>query len=175
MQKYNLSYIGNKTLRENVTHVFADVYGLLSVIQSQKDGKIRNCLRKTIIIYAASIAEALLLWQIEKEVGLGEVTLKDEWKQYDTKIIHQDKDFEVISAKRSREKRDIQKLDFNRMLTLCRQKKLMDETLLKDLDTLRKMRNTLHIGGVKVATKTYTQRNIEFALETVKKTIQSIQ
>ena len=132
-------------------------------------------MRKTVVIYTASVAEALLLWKIEKEIGSGEVTLLDEWRQYEIKILHRDKNFELISAKRSNEKKDINKLDFNRMITVCKQKKLLREPLLKDLDKVRKMRNKLHIGGVEEITKKYTQEDVEFVLNTLEKTMRIIQ
>ena len=169
--EYDFSFIGNTTLRRNVEHVLRDVSELMSVLWLQKKDRIKNCLRKTIIIYVASIVEALLLWKIESEVGSGEVVLPNEWKQYDVRVLFANEDFELISARRSREIKDVNKLDFNRMVVLCEQKKLINKSLLKDLDKVRKMRNKLHIGGVEGVTKVYTRANIEFVLEVLEKTM----
>ena len=170
MKKNNFTFVGNRVLRNNMEHVLADVYGLLFILGEQDD-RVRSCLRKTAIIYIASIVEALLLWKI----GSDEVVLPDDWKQYDIRVLYRNEEFELISARRKREIKDIAKLDFNRMIIVCRQKKLLGETLLKELDALRKLRNKLHIGGIEEVTKMYAPKDVESALETLEKTIRSVQ
>ena len=73
------------------------------------------------------------------------------------------------------EQKDIEKLDFNRMIRICTEEKLLDGDLLGDLDVVRKMRNRLHIGGLTSVIKTYSQKNMDFALSVVKDIVRAIQ
>ena len=173
MEQSNFTFIKDAVLRENINNVRADIAELMTMVPSAKQ-QAQNCLRKTIIIYIASIIEALLLWSIKKELGVKEITMKDEWKYHTIKVIHADDDFEVVGAKRRREKRNSDRLDFSRMLTLCKDEKLLGKDLLKDIDEVRKLRNKLHIGGLKDVTKIYPSEDVKFVAKVLRETTQSI-
>ena len=68
MKKFVFSFIDNPVLRENIEGVSVDIFAL-KMIASLTDRETRNCIRKTVIIYTASIIEAITLWKIQKEVG----------------------------------------------------------------------------------------------------------
>ena len=173
MKKSNFIFVKDGVLRENIKNVYADIIELMMMVPSAKQ-QAQNCLRKTIIIYTASIIEALLLWKIQKEFGAKDVVMKHEWKYHAVKVIHSDNDFEVIGAKRSQEKRNSNRLDFNRMVSLCKDEKLLDKDLLKDIDEVRKLRNKLHIGGLKDVTKTYPSEDVKFVIKILGEIVQSI-
>ena len=177
MRKSDFAFIKDTTLRENIENVFVDVASLITMA-TQADQGVKNCLRKTIIIYTASITEALLFWKIQKEFGTEKIPLPDEWKQqilYTLPPQNGNEEYKITLTKQIREKKDADKLDFNRMINLCKHKKILKDDLLKDLDKVRNLRNNLHIGGLKTITKTYPQKDVDFTLKALEKFRQSIQ
>ena len=174
MKKVEFSFIGEVVLRKNVENVHNDVIELLPMIAYTKLG-IGHCLRKTIIIYTASIIEALLLWKIEKELGAGKVVLSNEIKYFDPKKVYEAGDFDLFVVKGRAEMRKPNDLDFNRLIGVCDNRKVLKSRKLIDaLHKVRKLRNKLHIGGLRTVTKTYPQKEVEFVLEVLEKTIQSV-
>ena len=65
MKKVEFSFIKDVVLRKNIESVYNDILDLLSMIVYAKP-ETQGCFRKTIVIYTASVIEALLLWKIEK-------------------------------------------------------------------------------------------------------------
>ena len=161
-------------LRKNVENVHNDVIELLPMIAYTKP-QIENCLRKTIIIYTASIIEALLFWKIEKELGTEKVVLSNEIKYFDSKKVYEAGDFDLFVVKGKAEMKKLNELDFNRMIGVCESRRVLrSKKLIDGLHKVRKLRNKLHIGGLKTVTKTYPKKEVEFVLEVLEKTIQSI-
>ena len=147
--------------------------GMLLEIQDKK--RIKSCLRKTIIIYTASIIEALLVWKLKKGVASDKVTLSNEWKYLDLKKFYETDAFELIAGKRKQEVKKINDLDFNRLIDVCEKyRTVRSKKLIDDLHKVRKMRNELHIGGITTTRKIYTQNDVEFVLDILEKTILSI-
>lgn len=87
-----------------------------------------SSLRKTIVIHTASIIEALLLWKLKQVINKKEVELSNEWKYINVKILHKiSSSEEIIGAKRKKETRKIDRLDFNRIIK-------MKNTILSKID-----------------------------------------
>ena len=161
----------------------ADILSLMAMV-SQADQSVQNCLRKTIIIYTASMVEALLLWSIKEEVGVEKIALKDEPKYHILHTLHTnytreqkdgEEEFEIALTKITKEKKDADKMDFNQMILVAKSKTLLPEDLLDDIDKVRKMRNKIHIGGLKTIIKNYPQEDVDFTLEVLEEIIQSMQ
>ena len=171
----DIDYVDDSLLRERIESVRDDISDLGVLLEIQGKERTKSCLRKTMIIYAASIIEALLLWRLKKEVRSDNVTLSDEWKYLDIKKFYKTDEFELIAGKRRREVRKIDDLDFNRIIDLygkCRVTRNIK--LTKDLHAVRKLRNELHIGGIAIIRKVYTQNNLKFVFDTLEKTILSV-
>ena len=115
----------------------------------------------------------MLLWNIKETCGTKKIVAKNEWKYHDPKLIQANDGFEIVWAKRSREERNINRLDFNRMVQVAKDEKFFRTGLLKDLDTVRKLRNKIHIGGLKNVTKIYTEKDMLFVMETLEKIMRS--
>ena len=177
MDDIDVSFIKNAVLKKNIENVHDDI-AKLKALMSFADNGIQGCLRKTIVVYIASVIEALLLWKIKREVGTGKVALSDEWRHRvlsSVLVTESDEEYHISFTKQTKERKDVNKLDFNRMIALCRSEKLLQEKVLSDLDAVRKMRNRVHIGGLTTVTKTFPQKNIEFALEMLERTVLSVQ
>ena len=127
MDDIDVSFIKNTVLKKNIENVHDDI-AKLKVLASFADTGIQDCLRKTIVVYAASVMEALLLWKIRREVGTGKVVLNDEWRHQvlsSVSVTESDEAYRISFTKQIRERKDVNKLDFNRMITLCRSEKLL--------------------------------------------------
>ena len=177
MKDIDINFIKDAVLKENIRSVHNDVSDLRALLTLVDQG-IQDCLRKTMVVYIASMAEALLLWKIKQEVGTGKVTLSDEWKHQilsSVPIQQDNEEYRISFTKQTKEKRDVNKLDFNRLITLCKSEELLQKKILDNLDTMRKWRNKIHIGGLIAVTKAFPKKNVEFALEVLEETIQAVQ
>ena len=183
MKESDFVFIEDTTLRENVKNVCTDILSLTAMVL-QADQGVQDCLRKTIIIYTASAVEALLLWKIKERFGAEKIALKDEPKHHILHTLHTDytreqKDgdegFQIALTKITKEKKDADKLDFNTMIITAKNEELLPEGLLDGIDKVRKMRNKIHIGGLKSVIKTYPQEDVDFTLEVLEAVTQSIQ
>ena len=181
METVDFTCIEDALLRKNIQHLRHDIIRLTALLPHAKESKskgLENCIRKTIIIYTASILEALLRWHIQKHLGSGKITLKNKWKQknlYTLPPQRKDSGHRIVLMEETREQKDSEKLDFNRMIHLCKEENLLNNDLLNDLDEIRKLRNSLHIGGLVAVTKTYSQKKMDFVLNQVKETMQAMQ
>ena len=174
MEDINFSFIKEPMLRKNIERVFYDVFGLVALLLSDISPNMVSCLRKTIVVYTASIIEALLLWKIRQEVLAEKVTLKDEWKYLDPHLIHSADGYEIIWAKRKEEERSVSSLDFNVMIRICKDKDMFSDALLENLDAVRNLRNDIHIDQLEDIVKTYPVANMEFVQKVLLETVRAV-
>ena len=169
-------FINGPSLRKNLNQVYGDITGLQASLLVEKKEDMKICLRKTIIIYIASIIEALLVWKLRESIKDDVVVLNDEWKYANIVTIHIDGAIEVIAGKRKKERKKIDSLDFNGVINVCNNYKIItNKNLIEELHTIRKLRNRLHIGGLQEVQKEYSEKDLNFALETMEKTIDTVQ
>ncbi len=163
-------FIENSALRNNLDVTFQHIVEL-ATIADKYDKVLSSSFRKTIIIYTASIIEALLLWKLKKKIKTTKVELSDKWKFYDIKTLHKiGASEEVIGAKRKKEKKEINKLDFVRIIDLCAKYKIVTKQFSEEIHKVRKLRNRLHIGGLAKVEKEYTKKDLKFVFGVAKKT-----
>lgn len=162
-------FIDNDALKNNLDTTFQHIVELVA-IADEYDKTLSSSFRKTIIIYTASIIEALLLWKLKKKIKSTKVELSDEWKYYNIKILHRiDALEEIIGGSRKKEKRDISKLDFVRVIDLCVKHGIITEQFSKKVHKVRELRNRLHIGGLAEIEKEYTKKDLNFVFVVAKK------
>ena len=174
MQNIDFSFIKEPVLRRNVEKISSDVLKLeLLLIDASKE--VVDCLRKTIALYTASIIEALVFLKIREGVADEKITLKNEWKYKDVKVLYAISNAsEIIGAERNREERAIDKLDFNTMIRIGKDKRIFASVLLKDLDRVRQLRNEIHIDRLEDIVKTYPIVNVDFVQGVLVKTIHAV-
>jgi hypothetical protein len=156
------SFVDDKILRKNLNNTFNHILNLITVIEGTKSDLAKSSFRKTVIIYTASIIEALLLWRIKKEVRGSKIELSNFWKYHEIRVLHKISDSEeIIAGKRILEKKSIDKLDLVRTIDSCFKYKIIDKTLYRKLNSIRKMRNNLHIGNMEIIDKQYSDEDLE--------------
>lgn len=174
MQNIDFSFIKESVLRRNVEKISSDVLKL-ELLLNDASKEVVDCLRKTIVFYTASIIEALVFLKIREEIVTEKVALKDEWKYRDVKVLYAiSDDSEIIGAERNREERAIDKLDFNAMIRIGKDKRIFSNALLKELDKVRQLRNEIHIDRLEDIVKTYPLVNVDFVQGVLVKTIHAV-
>ena len=170
----NFPFIQYQVLRSNLDQAFVHIVDLLTLSESESyKGKntLVSSLRKTIIIHTASIIEALILWKLKQVCNTTKVELADEWKYFDIKSIYKiSESQEVIAGFRRKEQRDIDRIDFIRVTELCQKYNILRSKKLKiDIDTVRELRNRVHIGGLSEIEKEYKKSDLEFCFDVAKR------
>jgi len=163
----NFDFVEDRVFRDNLDVVFDHVMHLLVLLESGSySGKslLVSSMRKTIVVNFASIIEAVLLWRLKKKVKSDKIELSDEWKYFDIKTIHviEPDSEEVIAGKRKKEKKSLDGLDFVRIIDLCMKHNIINKSICEDLHKVRRLRNRLHIGGLKEVEKEYTKKDLDF-------------
>ncbi len=175
----NFSFVDEDILRSNLNQASDHVVKLVSLSLSKEYKNqlvLVSGLRKTIIIHTAAIVEALLLWKLKFFYKYTKVEMPNEWKYFDIKSIHSiSSSEEVIAGKRKKESKEFDKLDFNRIIDLCKENKIIvSERLESDLDKLRVFRNKLHIGGLREIEKEYNVTDLEFCFSVQERIIKLV-
>ena len=175
----NFSFIDDSSLRTNLNTVFELIFELTSILESKsyrQKQAITSSLRKTIIIYTASVIEALLYHIIKQQIGSQKICLEEEWHYYDQKIFHKlDDDTEIIGGYRKRITKDVNKIDFSTMIKLCKSHRLIkQQVLIKKLDRIRILRNRLHLGAIANIERKYTRIQLEFCNNVLEEVIRII-
>ena len=172
----DISFIDDLSLRKRITDVITDVFDLGTMIEKQDKEKTKSCLRKTMIIYTVSVIEALLVWKLRKEISAEKISLSDEMKYSKPQKINEAGNLNLFVVKGKKETRKITDLNLNRVIDICSSREIItDEDIIDKLHEVRKMRNELHIGGLKAARKVYSQDNLKFVFDVLEDTIIAIQ
>ena len=172
----NFPFVDDLVLRKNLDLVFDYIVELISVSESNRyENTIISSFRKTIIVYTATIIEALLLWKLKEKVKGNVIELKEDWRYKDIKKIHtleKNPLEEIIWCKRIKEieKKKISKLNLIETNRLCKKYKIITENDFKNVEKVRDLRNRLHIGGLKKLEKSYTKNDLEFVFGVAKRT-----
>ncbi len=167
-------FILNSVLQSNLNLAQDHIIDLTALSESNEYKNRRlfvSSLRKTIIILTASTIEALLLWKLKEIHKINSIELVDEWKYLNIKTIYTiSLSEEVITGIRKKEKKDMEKLDFIRIIDLSVKHKIIRSSKLKlNVNAVRKLRNRLHIGGLAEIEKEYKPEDLEFCFKIAKK------
>lgn len=164
----DFAFVTDAVLRSNIDRVHELILEL--VLLSDSEGyrerhSLVNGIRKTIIIYVASIVEAMLLWKIKQKSSTNEIEIDDEWEYKSPKLIHrltEPDGTEIIWCQRKKVKKSISRLDFLHIIRLCESHRILSgEKLIEDVHKIRELRNTLHIGNLNDIDREYKPEDLE--------------
>lgn len=166
----HFDFVGNLTLRNNLDVAFDHILTLIPFSESKSYGKLeKSSFRKTIIIYTASIIEALLFNQVQEKCSEDDLTSykwgienpKELYKIDDKhKIIGGDYVFKPTSLQ-------LDKINLGIINKLLYEKKFISEDMFKKIDKVRILRNDQHFGTHQVI-KEYTKTDLEFVFSVAK-------
>ena len=171
-----MDFVDNPRLKRRIENVLEDVLELSGLHYAQKKSNVKSCLRKTMIIYIASVIEALLLWKLNKEVKAGRVNLDDEMKYLKPQKINETGRLTMFIVKGKKEKRKPTDFNFSRLIDVCAKHGIIkDERVILMLHEVRKTRNEQHIGGIKAIRKKYGLFELTYAFAALEETIKAVQ
>jgi len=131
---------------------------------------LKSSFRKTTIIYTASIIEAMLLWFLKNKIS--ETELKRETKIFKiSKEIYKINDKEKIVLGEDVVKTEqvkFSKLNLVDINTLCKENSIITDSIYKDVDRVRELRNKLHIGTLTAIETDYSKDDLEFVFSVAK-------
>jgi len=160
----NFEFIKDVSLRENLDRTFDHILELISLSESTKYNEVlKGSFRKTIIIYTASIIEALLLYILKQK------KTEEECAQTKKKFVILKKFYPVEESKHIvlgeyREEKDIvhfDKLNLDQINKYCRKFQLIEESVFQRVDRVRILRNQQHLGGLSRIERGYTKTDLE--------------
>ena len=161
----NFAFIADAVLRSNLDRTFDHIVELVSLSESPKyDELLKSSFRKTTIIFTASIVEALLLFILKKQKTEKECAqLRTSFKVLkELYRIDERKRIVLGEDRHEREKFSFNKLNLDQINKLCRDHKIIADTLYKNIDNVRILRNRQHLGGLDQVDQDYTAKDLEF-------------
>jgi len=138
-------------LRENLDKSFDHILTLLPFTESKtynEDAK--SAFRKTIIIYTASIVEALLFYVLDTEFT--DEDMKEyysTWELKDKKVFYVvDERNEIVGGvhRKVSGKTGKDKMNLGQIMDFLKNKGVLNDNLYKKIDEIRSMRNEQHIA-----------------------------
>ena len=174
---YKFDFVDSILLRKNIESIQYDVLRLGVLLDSSQEDAVKNCIRKTIVIYTASIIEALLLWKLNKEIAVGKVEIRDRWRLKDIgcSVPLKSKDGNDIAiAEKVREVHTIEEVDFKRRIDLSERHGIIAGALIEKLHEVRNVRNKLHIDGLEEVRKNYEREDVDFVFTVLEEAVKLI-
>lgn len=168
----NFAFIKDRNLRENIDIVFDHIVELVSLSESnQYNEVIKSSFCKTIIIYTASIIEALLLYILQQKKSEEEYAQSKKSFKIEKVLYKVDEKKRIVlgAEVEEKEKFSFKKINLGQINKLCKEKGFIKEELFKDIDSVRELRNRQHIGLLSEVDKDYTKKDLEFVFSVANK------
>lgn len=171
MTTTHFATIKDKVLCTNLDRVFDHILTLIPLSESTSYEEIvKSSFCKTIIIYTASIIEALLLYilkqnKTEQECARVKAEFKillEIYKIDDTKRIVLGEDIE------GKEKLKFNKINLGQINDLCLDHGIIDKNMYKNIDKVRYLRNSQHLGSLSGIDRSYTKEDLKFVFDVAK-------
>jgi len=175
------SFIDDSILRENLNQVFDDIVDFTSIMDGYNEESIQINFRRAVILYTAAIIEALLHYIVEKKVTPLEFE-DEEWRfDGDVHVSHRYEDengrkMQVVCGKRFKKKISITRsTQFKTILEVANANLLVGDTLSKEIDKIRKLRNRIHLVSLDSIEKKYTKSTLNNVFEVARKVVKLAQ
>lgn len=182
LQRTRFKFINDETLRENIAIKMQYIVFLASMGESYElPGAVAYSVFQTIILTTASIIESLIHYKLGELVEKGECDISKLLapieKIVDGAATHKKSETEkiigVLIKTRPRSLTDdIQFIELNRAAKKCG---LFTEALFDKAESLRKMRNRIHISALKEVDDKYTKNDINRVFKDAKEIIDRIE
>jgi len=161
----HFSFIERAVLRQNLDQAFDHILTLLPFIESDDyNEEAKSAFRKTIIIYTASIIEALLFYILDSEFDEDDLASSD-WEFQSKKVLYVvDDSHEIVAGDFKKKSLKVvkDKLNLGQINNILKDKSIIGESIYKKVDEVRIFRNDQHIGPHKKV-KTYSKVDLEKA------------
>lgn len=175
-EQSSFPFVTDEVLRANLDSTFRHLVELFTLSESAKySDAIKSSFRKTTIIYTASVIEALLLWMLKRSKCEEELAKRQTIFAV-AKVIYEINPVERIVLGREEQKTEkfrFDKLNLDQVNALCKEHGIISESVFKDVDEVRKLRNRLHISTLAAVEQDYTKKDLEFVFS-VARTVKNL-
>ncbi len=171
VKESNFPFVRNSVLRENLDRVFNLILELITLVESGgHDPLTKSGLRKTIVIYTASIIEALLLFCLEEKKPQGGYVRTQKEFKISKRLYQTDAGEEIVVGHDVEQSVSIKldKMNLDQATKLSFEHKIISKALAKRINEVRDMRNRQHLTGMDAVDKDYTERDLAFVFEVAK-------
>jgi hypothetical protein len=167
MSDSRFEFLEDKIIRVHLDRAFHLIIELVALSEAKEyTPELKSSFRKTIIIYTASIIEALLLSML-KSVKTEDECGED--KEIVEQILYKINDEEKIALVKIKSVSiNFLKLNLDQTNKLCKKFKLISKDLSAKIDMVRDLRNRQHLGSLSEIEITYTRKDLEFVFSVAK-------
>ncbi len=176
LKKNRFSFVQNKILRENIAIKMQYIVFLVSLEEEYElPGAVTYSTFKTIIIFTASIIEALINYKLHQLIEKGRIDEKKIMKK--EKKLSMIKEFQKISdteeicgiKQTTKTKKLSEKIDFHELNRTAKRSGLFTDEVFTKAETIRKTRNRIHPYALKEVDDKYSKDEINniFAMASV--------
>lgn len=177
-------FIKNELIRNNCAIYLQYVALLLAMSEDGKIGNYKYPLYKDIIVYAASIIEAVLEYSVDEYIvkGLADVSYFGYSTNYSRlgKVNHEcaelaDCELLVVKLDKTPKLRS-RDLSFDDINTAAKKAKIIEEAEYKYADDLRRKRNRIHISSLEKNTNDYfSKKDVEEIFENAQTILKKVE
>jgi hypothetical protein len=165
MSGSNFPFVAETILRRNLDEAFDHILTLLPFTESSTYSDIaKSAFRKTIIIYTASIIEALLFYIVCTDFSDKDVQeYYSTWEFKEKCVLHVFGPSHKIVAGDSKKvigKIGKEKMNLAQILNFLKYKKIIDSELYEEIHWVKNLRNEQHLGTHKTV-KQYRKEDLE--------------
>ena len=161
------SFISNTVLRKHLGDALEFTVHLVSLTLHKPQRQIIiDGLNKTILLYTASIVEAVIHDFIKTQF-CKKTFYEKNWTYFDINMLYKIKgdekdNQEIIAGKRRKKKLKIKRnIDFKTLNEICYRQKVLTEKQFKKVEGLRKERNKIHLAGLSGQNIPCTKKEID--------------
>lgn len=160
-------FINNEVLRKNLA---INLQYIIFLIQQEEEnelpGTITYSIYKNLILYTTSIIEGLLIHTFKKLLDDGKVSPKSMKASKNFKEIKEiykiDSSESIISGKLIRgNEKFTRRTSFHDVIQASKKAKIIDKTLLAEIDELREKRNKIHLAGLNIVDDYYSKGEVD--------------
>jgi len=167
-------FVSDKTLKKQLAESLNFSLNLESLAKDHQE-PMRSVFYKTIVVYMASIIEAVLYFCI---LQLGFTHYRKDWIYKDIKLLYQvDENNQVVAGKRVKKKARMKGyMDFGILNQFCKkQAKLYKEDVYKKVDKCRGLRNKIHLMKVSEWDEEFNNKTVESVAKTLLRVLKIVE
>ncbi len=172
------SFVKDRPLRSHLSDA-VEIAVELSAVAKQYPAPLRSTFYKTSIIHIASIIEGLLHYCALQ--ALGDICEHTEWTYRNNKILHEfdekhvPPNLQIIASERFKKLHKLSGyIDFQDLNKLCLREDIIDDDLFSEIDKVRKLRNKIHLFGLKFVDRKYSYNQVDKIAETAGKVMGAV-
>jgi len=167
LKNNRFSFIQNEILRENIAIKMQYIVFLVSLEEEYElPGAVTYSTFKTMIIFTASIIEALINYKLHELIKAQKIDEKrimgeDEKLSIVKKFQKISESEEICGIKKTTKPKKLsERIDFQELNRVAKKSGLFDETIFKKAEKIREARNRIHPYGLKEVDDKYTKDGI---------------